>query len=1085
MLSNESGHAFSPQFAVPQSSTEELAQPHSSPVSASVDDTKTVGASEFDEPLINLFDEAALTRRAGGHSFYRKSFNKPAYCHHCSEVIWSPLSTGFACDVCNFLAHERCLSGIVALCPRVASTQISEPVAHCWSELAFFRRKFCNVCRTRLRDTPSVRCEVCEYYAHYDCKEFAVNDCKQGAAFRQQNQSNDSEGTHHWREGNLRSNTKCGLCKKPCASSECLTGFRCLWCGTTVHASCSKKLSPKCGFGPLRHIMLPPWAVSLPRPDIPSEYTVGVIRRPQVRAFYDYWSSSEDSREESCRDSRGARDSADRDGPDDYACVLDGEYGLKSRSFRSFSFSKSMSTEKAISQCLKAFYLVGDPRDYTLLEMNEKDGSELLLDIGQDFRNQLRFEPKRPTLVFRRNCPYDPYLFSMRIYPGDLPMENLEQSIELALSEQMTAQEVVSRALSKFNKLCQMDLDPSGLRLSMVSLNFCVSERILEPEDRPWELLNTVRQESCRALQLTRFCLRYKSEPRLGTVYLFVGNLKENLSECAYERLLAKKLGDELKWDSIETIYYESGCLVLSYSSSERAEEAYEKLKNVYIMERPLVVLILPKIHPQMIPPDLQPLLVFVNIKSGGCQGIELMTAFRRLLNPFQVFNLDYGGPLPGLFCFRQVPSYKIVVCGGDGTIGWTLSCLDSVGQDAFCHSPPIAVLPLGTGNDLARVLNWGGGYTSAEDPLQILKNIVTAEEVSLDRWTLVGRSDEEMKDEVKAALHIQTNSPNSTEDNSFLVIMNNYFGIGIDADLSLDFHNARSENPSKFNSRLHNKSVYFRIGLRKMVNRSSCKDLHKKIVIEADGKTLDLPHLEGVVVLNILSWGGGANPWGLDKDDTFAKPTHYDGLLEVVGICGVLHMGQIYSGLRTGIRLAQAAHLKIILKSELPIQVDGEPFIQPPGQLTVLRSALKATMLKRVGRSKRGTADAKTPPFREGLSSAGWGPSGTFSFPDTEQQQQQMDPPEPSASHAGSDGEVLPSASDPAANESSCTNCNRLGLDLLHSSPLSVQTPSSSTAATFESPPSLQSQPGRLPSCLLSQDDGVELSFMGMVPQS
>lgn len=65
-----------------------------------------------------------------------------------------------------------------------------------------------------------------------------------------------------------------------------------------------------------------------------------------------------------------------------------------------------------------------------------------------------------------------------------------------------------------------------------------------------------------------------------------------------------------------------------------------------------------------------------------------------------------------------------------------------------------------------------------------------------------MGRSDEEMKDEVKAALHIQTNSQNTTEDNSFLVIMNNYFGIGIDADLSLDFHNARSENPSKFNSR-------------------------------------------------------------------------------------------------------------------------------------------------------------------------------------------------------------------------------------------------------------------------------------------
>lgn len=50
------------------------------------------------------------------------------------------------------------------------------------------------------------------------------------------------------------------------------------------------------------------------------------------------------------------------------------------------------------------------------------------------------------------------------------------------------------------------------------------------------------------------------------------------------------------------------------------------------------------------------------------------------------------------MYVFRHIPHYKILVCGGDGTVGWVLQCLDNVGQDSECSSPPCAILPLGTG---------------------------------------------------------------------------------------------------------------------------------------------------------------------------------------------------------------------------------------------------------------------------------------------------------------------------------------------------------------------------------------------------
>lgn len=98
-------------------------------------------------------------------------------------------------------------------------------------------------------------------------------------------------------------------------------------------------------------------------------------------------------------------------------------------------------------------------------------------------------------------------------------------------------------------------------------------------------------------------------------------------------------------------------------------------------------------------------------------------------------------------------------------------------------------------------------GYTGGEDPLNILRDVIEAEEIRLDRWTVVFHpSDEKSFEDCKSGCGMSSTMSSSTaisnEDNTQIFVMNNYFGIGIDADLCLDFHNAREENPNKFNSR-------------------------------------------------------------------------------------------------------------------------------------------------------------------------------------------------------------------------------------------------------------------------------------------
>jgi hypothetical protein len=93
---------------------------------------------------------------------------------------------------------------------------------------------------------------------------------------------------------------------------------------------------------------------------------------------------------------------------------------------------------------------------------------------------------------------------------------------------------------------------------------------------------------------------------------------------------------------------------------------------------------------------------------------ILIVLCSRRQLNPAQVVDLSESGMEEALqWCnlTAPAPSY-LLVCGGDGTVGWLLNTAEGMG---LTQPPVVAILPLGTGNDLARTLGYGSGSDSSE----------------------------------------------------------------------------------------------------------------------------------------------------------------------------------------------------------------------------------------------------------------------------------------------------------------------------------------------------------------------------------
>ncbi|KAJ4763584.1 Diacylglycerol kinase [Rhynchospora pubera] len=400
-------------------------------------------------------------------------------------------------------------------------------------------------------------------------------------------------------------------------------------------------------------------------------------------------------------------------------------------------------------------------------------------------------------------------------------------------------------------------------------------------------------------------------------------------------------------------------------------DQTYEVCKEFYIPD----YILIPDSEVQVLAkePDF-PVLVFINSKSGGQLGGDLIKTYRQLLNKLQVFDLGEEGPDKVLrriyanlerlkhhgdhLASKIKEKLRLIVAGGDGTASWLLGVVSDLKLDPL---PPIATVPLGTGNNLPFSFGWGKKNPGTD--LQAVKGFLGqfkgAKEMKVDSWHIIMRMkipehsacDPLAPLELPHAMHAfkrvsDSDSLNVEGYHTFRGGFWNYFSMGMDAQVSYEFHSERKRNPEKFKNQLTNQQTYAKLGFSQFIanignhSRNIAQLAKVKIMKNGNWEELHVPRsIQSIVCLNLPSFSGGFNPWGVPsklsfRNKDYTPPYVNDALLEVVGFRDACHGLVLLAPNGHGTRLAQARKIRFEFHKGAAentyMRIDGEPWKQP-----------------------------------------------------------------------------------------------------------------------------------------------------------
>ncbi|KAH7846483.1 hypothetical protein Vadar_014516 [Vaccinium darrowii] len=379
-------------------------------------------------------------------------------------------------------------------------------------------------------------------------------------------------------------------------------------------------------------------------------------------------------------------------------------------------------------------------------------------------------------------------------------------------------------------------------------------------------------------------------------------------------------------------------------------------------------------------PSEEAAIVVFINSKSGGRAGPELKARLQELMGQEQVFDLQSVKPHEfvnyGLGCLEKLAELgdscaketreklRVVVAGGDGTVGWVLGCLGELHKQERGPVPPTAIIPLGTGNDLSRSFGWGGSlpFNWRAATKRTLDKASTGPTCLLDSWNVsISMPAQEVVDPPHSLKSVEGCSLDPAEEiegelpekvSCYEGVFYNYFSMGMDAQVAYGFHNLRNEKPYLAQGPISNKVIYSGYSCKQgwfftpCMNDPSLRGLRNIVRVyvkkanDSEWEQISIPsNVRSIVALNLNSYASGRNPWGNLKPDYlerrgFVEARVDDGLLEVFGLKQGWHASMVMTEFISGIHIAQGAAIQFEFRGgewkEGFLQMDGEPWKQP-----------------------------------------------------------------------------------------------------------------------------------------------------------